>query len=218
MMIETIDWMSVPIRAVTSRTDPTLAGLFDIYQKSFPVEEQMLVSYFLDKLRAFEQGEAQEFHLVVLAQECSVAGFAYFEVGRCVEGVGIGGYLWYIASHPELRRLGVGKRLYDHVRDTMFTRHNCRAMFFEIEVSDDARARHGEQAAAYADWRKSWYKRQGALELRGTRYMCGVDWHPPIPMQVMVHPNGELTPEEALRMARDVQDESIEAVGTLALM
>ena len=46
--------------------------------------------------------------------------------------------------------------------------------------------------------------------------MCGVGWHPAIPMQVMVHLKTDLTPEQALLLAREVQDEGIQVVGELA--
>jgi len=218
MSDQLLNWDTVSIREITSRLDPALPSLFDIYQKSFPVEEQMLLSFFLNKLEAKEQGEAVEFHIDVLAQEREVAGFAIYEIGEAVEDLGRGGYLWYIAANPDLRGGGIGKRLYTHVRDTMFHTYDCRGLFFEIEISTEALERHGQASADYAEWRKRWYKRQGAFELQGTHYLCGTGWQPPIPMQVMVHPNGPLTPDEAIRLAHEVQDEAIEVVGELALI
>ena len=53
-------------------------------------------------------------------------------------------------------------------------------------------------------------KCQGACELQGTVYLCGNGWHPPVPMQVMVHANGTLHPKKALMMARIVLHTSIE--------
>lgn len=214
----TTDWSGVPIREVSSRLDPALPRLLDLYQKSFPVDEQVLISFFLEKLEQKEKGKAELFHLDALAEDHKVAGFALYEVGQEIDGIGRGGYLSYLASNPDLRGSGLGKRLYLHVRDEMFLRHNCRGLFFEIEETADALERHGPQAAYYATWRKEWYKRQGARELSGTRYLCGVNWQPALPMQVMVHPNGPLTANEALKIAHAVQDESIEVVGKLALI
>lgn len=218
MLEETTDWASLSIREITSRLDPALPRLLDIYQKSFPVIEQMLVSFFLEKLEQKEAGQAEAFHLDALAHEREVAGFAFYEIGEAVEGLGRGGYLRFLATHPELRSSGIGKRLYAHVRDAMFLKYECRAMFFEIEETDDAFERYGRDAADYAEWRKAWYKRQGAFALQGTHYLCGVGWQPAIPMQVMVHPNGPLTPDQALRLARSVQSDAIEVVGELALV
>ena len=212
------DWGSISIREITSRLDSALPRLLDIYQKSFPVVEQVLVSFFLDKLEEKEQGEAKQFHFDVLAHGQEVAGFAFYEIGKDIEGLGRGGYLWFIAANPDMRGGGIGKRLYTHVRDEMFSKYGCRALFFEIEESADAFERQGQEAADYAEWRKAWYKRQGALELRGTHYMCGVNWQPAIPMQVMVHPNGPLSAEDAIKIAHDVQDAAIEVTGELALV
>jgi len=213
-----IDWSAIPIREIRSRLDPALPRLFDIYQQSFPVEEQVLISFFWETLARKEQEEAAAFHLDVLAHETEVAGFALYEIGDEVEGLGRGGYLWFLAAHSALRGGGIGKRLYHHVRAEAFARYGCRALFFEIEERADALKRHGPEAADYAEWRKAWYKRQGAFELQGTRYLCGVGWQPAIPMQVMAHPNGPLTPEEALRLAHSVQDEAIEVIGELTLV
>jgi ribosomal protein S18 acetylase RimI-like enzyme len=217
MTLSTIEWNCVPIREITSRLDPALPRLLDIYQKSFPVVEQVLVSFFLEKLEMKEAGEAKQYSLDVLALGCDVAGFAFYEIGQEITGLGRGGYLWFIAAHPDLRGGGIGKRMYEHVQQQMFSKYGCRALFFEIEESTDALKREGQGAADYADWRKAWYKRRGAFELLGTRYMCGVDWQPAILMQVMVHPNGYITPEDAIRLAHDVQDDSIEVVGELLL-
>lgn len=213
-----VDWAAVPVRSITGRQDVALASLFDIYQKSFPLEQQMLLSFFLEKLEQKERGEAPEFHLEALASDRQVAGFAFYEIGEEVEGIGRAGYLWYLAANPDIRSKGIGKRLYHHVRERMFQGHACRGMFFEIEQSPDVRMRHGQSAADCADWRKEWYKRQGALELAGTHYLCSADWPPPLPMQVMVHPNGPLSADDALALSREVQSESIAVVGHLSLI
>ena len=212
-----IDWSAVSVREITSRLDPALPRLLDIYQKSFPVVEQVLVSFFLDTLEQKEKEGSAQFHLDVLASDREVAGFAFYEIGQEIEGLGRGGYLWFIAADPDLRGGGLGKRLYHHVREAVFARYQCRALFFEIEETADAFQRHGQEAADYAAWRKAWYKRLGALELQGTHYMCGVDWQPAIPMQVMVHSNGPITPEDALRLARSIQSEDIQVTGELTL-
>lgn len=206
------------IRPLTSLQDPAVPIVFDIYQKSFPVIEQMLISFFWRILRDKEQGGAAQYHFEVLCEgegESEViAGFALYEIDPDEPE---GGYLWYIAANPDLRGAGVGKMLYSHVA-TQVEAAGARALFFEIETYDDAFAHHGQEAADYAEWRKAWYKRQGALELKGTHYLCGVDWQPAIPMQVMVHPfDSDLNPEEALVIAHDVVDESIEQVGDLSL-
>ena len=218
-MSESLDeWKTLLIREITSLHDAALPGALDIYQRSFPLEEQELVSFFLNTLTQKETRASTPFHFDVLANEQTVAGFAFYEIGREVEGIGRGGYLWYLASHPDIRAAGIGTRLYQHVRDTMFAHYGCRACFFEIEDSADALQRHGQHAADYAEWRKAWYKRRGALELRGTHYLCGGGWQPAIPMQIMVHPNGLLLPADALSLARAVQNESIAVVGELELV
>lgn len=210
------------IRPVTTLADPALPAVLDIYQKSFPLEEQMLVSFFLRCLSEKEHGMAEQYHFVVAEGEerageaggREVLGFAFYELS--VESPAAG-YLWYLAVAPEQRGGGIGKTLYQHVL-TAAAAQDSPALCFEIECDEEAEARAGAKAAEFARWRKRWYQRLGARELAGTHYLCGVGWQPAIPMQVMVHPLIPLSPEEALELAREALDSSIEQVGTMALV
>jgi GNAT superfamily N-acetyltransferase len=202
------------IREVKSRQDSALGQVFDIYQKSFPLTEQMLISFFLDFLTRKEAGEAEEFRLEVLEVEGRVVAFAFYESGSADGDLGNSAYLWYLAVNPDVRGGGYGKRMYFHVLNTAFTQFDARALLYEIETPEDV---EGEEGKAYAEWRSGWYRSMGAKALLGTRYLCGVDWQPPVPMQVMVHANGPLTAEEALALARATQDEGIEQTGPLSL-
>lgn len=217
-MNESIEWLNIEMHEIKSCSDPLLSGTLDIYQKSFPVEEQMLISFFLNVLRDKESEVVTPYRLQVLAHDGEVAGLVFYEVDLDVSEDKRGAYLWYIASNPDMRGLGIGKILYDYVLRTVFDEFGCRLLCFEIEEAEDALQRHGKDAADFAVWRKAWYKRQGALELGGTRYLCGVGWQPPLPMQVMIHPNGMIAADEALEIARVVQDESIEIIGELILI
>ena len=162
-MTNSLPWDTIPIRAITSRLDPALPALFDIYQQSFPLEEQMRISFFLQMLEQKEQGNAQNQHLEVLAKDREVAGFVFYEVGEDIPEIGRGGYLWYLAAHPDIRGGGIGKRLYHHVKQEIFSRYGCRGLFFEIEERAETEQRHGSEAAHYAEWRKAWYKMSGCL-------------------------------------------------------
>jgi hypothetical protein len=215
MRSEDLSWNTVPIREMTSLLDPFFPKLTDIYQDSFPLVEQMKVSFFINLLKEKNMGGQEKFTLDILCSGDILGGFALYENSDDVPGLGRGGYLWYIASNPDLRGLGIGKILYHHVKKRMFEDYGCRAMLFEIEEPADVLVRYGEKEAEFASWRKDWYRRQGACELQGTRYMCGVGWQPAIPMQVMVHPNGDLSAYDALKLAWHVQDESIELTGSI---
>lgn len=213
-----IDWAAIEIRELIDPQDTALPGLLDIYQKSFPLEEQMLVSFFLHLLAGKGRGEAEEYHLEVLAADAVVGGFALYEIGDEVPGVGRPAYLWYVAAHGDVRGQSIGKRLYRHVLDKVLTHYGCAGLFFEIEQAGDVLVRHGKEAADFAAWRREWYRRQGARQLRGVSYLCSVEWQPAVPMDVMVHPAGIMTAEAALTLARSVQSESIEVTGELELV
>ena len=218
MTVAEIDWAAIEIRELIDPQDPALPALLDIYQKSFPLEEQMLVSFFLQLLAGKGRGESEEYHLEVLASDAVVGGFAMYEIGEEVPGVGRPAYLWYVAAHADVRGQSLGKRLYHHVVNTVFTQYGCAGLFFEIEQTGDVMARHGKDAADFAAWRRQWYCRQGARQLRGVSYLCSVDWQPAVPMDVMVHPADTMTAEAALILARAIQSESIEATGELELI
>jgi GNAT superfamily N-acetyltransferase len=202
------------IREITSLLDPLLGPVLDIYQKSFPVQEQMLISFFLDVLQKKMEGEGQQFRWEVLEVDGKAAAFAFYESGTADADLGNSAYLWYLAVNPDMRGGGWGKRMYYHVLNTAFTEFEARALLYEIEIPDEVETEEGK---AYAIWRMEWYRAMGARKLAGTRYLCGVDWQPPIPMQVMVHPNGSITAEEAYALALATQDEGIEKTGELRL-
>ncbi|MGC4044740.1 MAG: GNAT family N-acetyltransferase [Armatimonas sp.] len=207
----------ISIQEITSLHDPLFVGFLNIYQKSFPLDQQMLVSFFINMLRDKESGKAEQFRLDVLATDKQVVGFAFYEIEQDAPSESRGAYLWYIATDPDVRGQGFGGVLYQQVVHTVFEHFGCRLLCFEIEIEEEACQRYGQKAAAFAAWRRGWYKQQGARELLGTYHLSGVGWHPAIPMQVMIHSNGGISPEEALAIAFRLQDESIDEVGELKL-
>ena len=207
------------IRHVESLNDAAVPAILDIYQKSFPVHEQMLVSLFWRIL----QDPASNFHLVVLeetasehAAPISPLGFALWARKPVRDAPG---YLWYLAIAEEARGRGCGETLYRSVIDTVL-RQGAPAVVFEIEDEAEMEAQMGAAAAAVAQKRLRWYQRMGAKQLEGVDYRCGTDWQEPVRMIPMIHSAETCTPEQALewmRQAFEADETQLKVRGLLAL-
>ena len=207
------DWTDFQIRHLQDLHDPALPGVLDIYQQSFPVEEQMPVSSFWQVLQNPPDQEQGGSYIAVINQADQVAGFVLYEIGKPLTEVGRAGYLVYLAANPEMRGSGIGTRLYEFVCREVLDHHKCRVLFYEIEQAEDAEKRHGVKAAEYARRRKDWYRRLGGKELQGVQYLCGVQWYPPLPMNIMIHARDTLTAEEVLRLRPSVLEDEITIIG-----
>ena len=203
--------MLLSIREISSRTDSLLPAMMDVYQESFPLREQLRVSWWLHFLQAKEEGKAPEQHLLAALEGDALVGFAYYETrkeARC-------GYLWYLATSAERRSQGSGAWLYHEVAARIFGAE-CDHLLFEVELPDDA-ARFSAEEAEWAGRRIAWYRRQGARLLQGIEYVQSVGWQPPYPMGIMLAFQGELSPQQACKVAQSVLGDSVKEVAPLAL-
>lgn len=200
---------TLPLHEIVTFDDPALGEALDIFQASFPLREQMPISWWLDYLVEKSQGRAERRHLVASLEDGHVAVFAYFEEDARAD------YLWYLASRADLRGRGVGAGVLEILKRRAFQRG--RPLLIEVELPEEA-ARSSPEEAEWARRRISWYRRQGALLLGGIRYIQNVGWQPPTEMGLMVaSAGGSFTPEEAFAAAAASLREDIEQIGTLSL-
>jgi ribosomal protein S18 acetylase RimI-like enzyme len=199
------------IHEITTLTDPLYDSWLNIYQKSFPLNEQMLVSEHNKSLRSgVENGARDEVYLVSLNQEKRVTGIV--RANYSVEHQAIA--LWYLAVDPELRGGGIGAWLYHESIRYVSRGREVKALVFEVEIPDEC---HDEASKSVAERRIGFYRRQGAKLFGGIHYIQSVGWQPPIPMHVMIDLFVEMTPEEALDLTRATLDEKFEQVGEITL-
>jgi GNAT superfamily N-acetyltransferase len=201
--------MNAPYFEITSRLDERLPEVLDIYQESFPLREQMRVSWWLRFLRDKEAGEADDRRLVVLAEEGRVAAFAYYELEARA------GYLWYLATRADLRGGGLGARLFNEVREAVFAAGRDY-LLFEVELPEEA-ARFSAEEAALARRRIAWYQKHGALLVGGVEYIQDVGWQPPYPMALMIAPRSTLSQETAWGLLEGALEDSVRQVGEITL-
>jgi GNAT superfamily N-acetyltransferase len=199
------------LHEIVSLDDPSYDDWLDIYQKSFPLSEQILVSEHNKSLRKDgAKGERTEIYLISLDSEDKPTGIA--RVNRDIENSAA--CLWYLAVSPNLRGAGIGSWLYNQVIELVTSRGRCDAMEFEVELPERC---ENEESRLLAQRRIEFYRRQGAKLFGGIHYVQVVDWQPPIPMGVMVHPFTQMTPDDALILAEKVLGQDIERIGEVTL-
>jgi ribosomal protein S18 acetylase RimI-like enzyme len=204
--------MTLTYADLRSLADERYDAYLDIYQRSFPLGEQMLVSGLNRTLRGIESGEDTESRMIVaLEPDGQVVAMAHFEMGSAERAAA----LWYLAVAPELRCAGLGSAVYRHIVGALAQGSEpAVALVFEVERPDRA---HDDAQGVLADRRIAFYRRQGALLLTGVDYIQSVGWQPPVEMHVMVHPFRGMTPDEAFVLARAVLGDAVESIGPLAL-
>lgn len=147
------------IYRITRCDDPRLDDWFDIYQASFPVNEQMPISTFLRFLR---EGSESQFMLAV-EEEGKVAGIIHSELRALSDGRRSYG-LWYFAVREEARNTGLGARVYRDYILRAAREAGCVAVVLEVEkpsaVADADLARR----------RIKFYQRNGARLVTGLFY------------------------------------------------
>lgn len=203
--------MPLSIREVSSRTDSLLPAVMDIYQESFPLREQVRVSWWLSFLQEKEAGRARHRHLLAAMDGDAVVGFAYYEI----EPEARFGYLWYLATSATMRSKGLGAWLYHEVSARVYAAE-CDGLIFEVELPEDA-ARFSAEDAEWAHRRIAWYRRQGARLLQGIEYVQEVGWQPPYPMGIMIASQHEITPRRAFEVVQSILGDAVREVAPLAL-
>jgi len=196
---------------LTSRQDELLLPWLDIYETSFPPNERILVSRFLEILREKELGRAaDDILLACLDASGEVAGMAHYRLAPQLRAA----FLWYLAVAAQKRCAGLGTLIYQKI--VAATRQPpFRALIFDVEMPENAPDAHGRQLA---ERRIQFYRRNGAFILGGIEYMQRVGWHqPPIQLHLMVHPYGNLDGPQAFEIARQAFDQAVRQVGPLVL-
>lgn len=203
--------MDVTLSDIRSLDDVRYDAYLDLYQTSFPLDEQMLVSSLNRLVRKIAAGEDRASTMAVAVNDTGdVVAMVHFEAH---EEAGAAA-LWYLAVAANMRCKGLGTQVYQTVVARIRSeRPSIGALVFEVERPEEATGEHRILAAR----RIAFYRRNGAKLLGGIRYTQSVGWQPPVPMHVMVHPFNALTPEAAFEIARAVLGDAVEAIGELSL-
>jgi GNAT superfamily N-acetyltransferase len=189
---------------IVTLEDPRYDDYLDLYQKSFPLGEQGLVSEHNRMLRARMRGEEVRDHLLVaVSRQGDTIGMArYMPASNAPAGV-----LWYLAVQPGRRGAGIGSAIYAEViRRIRVEAPTAVAVLFEVESPEHCRSREDAEAAAR---RIRFYQRSGARLLGGVRYSQSVGWQPPMEMCLMVHPLETMDAAAAYRICSLVFGDSV---------
>jgi ribosomal protein S18 acetylase RimI-like enzyme len=193
-------------------TDPHYDALLDLYQRAFPLAEQVPVSQFNILLRRKSRGElVEERFLTALDEAEKLVAFAIFGM-RESHGCG---YLGYIAVQPEQRSGGVGSQLLRHIIDQI------KAEYTDVDVIaievEHPGVLESEEERLLAERRIQFYRRHGALLLTGIHYLQSTGWQPPLQMHLMFLPLQEVEPERCLNIAVGLFGDTVERTGPLSL-
>ncbi len=195
---------------ITALQDPLLGPWLDLYQKSFPLGEQALVSTHLTEIGQRACGaQSHAIHMAATDEDGLFLGLSNWEMVPQTDAAA----LWYLAVKPTERSRGVGSAMYRHIARQC---RCCGARALVIEVEDPASC-HGSECRADAERRISFYKRNGACLLSGIAFTLSVGWQPPMPMSVMIHPFEEMDPDTAFALCRCILGDGLQQVGALGL-
>ena len=192
--------MERTIHRITELSDPNLGPWLDLYQTKFPLDEQVLVSTFIEALRC----EETDCRLITVLEAAEVVGMACFQLIPEVHAA----YLWYLAAEPEGQGIGswTYRRLIEMAGKEL---PGLRAIAFEVERPEDSRDEHSRDLALR---RIDFYRRAGARLCGNIRYFQDVGWQPRIPMHLMIHPLDpiSLTVEDARGILHGVFGSALE--------
>lgn len=194
---------------LTDINDALLPAWLDLYETSFPPEEKILVSDFLLMLKEKARGEWEHSHMMAaLDSEGKLVGILRFDA--LLDGDMA--CLWYLAVAPEARGRGMGSACLEEALRRC-REAGARAAVLEVEIPDQA------PDPEFARRRIEFYRRHGALMLQGIHYLQSVGPHQPaIPMHIMVHQFGLVTPQQAFGFVRGLfGDRAVTQVGELGL-
>lgn len=194
---------------ITDINDDLLPAWLDLYETSFPPEEKVLVSDFLLMLKEKSRGEWEQSHMMAaLDSEAKLVGILRFDA--LLDGDMA--CLWYLAVTPEARGRGMGSACLEEALRRC-REAGARAALWEVEIPEKS------PDPEFARRRIEFYRRHGALMLRGIHYLQSVGPHQPaIPMHMMVYPFEPVTPQQALDFVRGLfGEESVTQTGELGL-
>lgn len=194
---------------ITDINDDLLLGWLDIYEVSFPPEEKVLVSLFLDLLKDKAKGLREHSRMMAaLNSGGRLVGIMRFDDLRD-PGVA---YLWYLAVAPGARGSGIGSACHEETL-RLCREAGAKAAVMEVEIPEQA------PDPEFARRRIEFYRRHGALMLRGVDYVHRAAPHQPeINLHIMIRPFAPVTPQEAFEFAQTLfGDDAVTQVGELGL-
>jgi len=197
---------------LTGLEDDLLLSWLDLYETSFPPNEKVLVSHFIELLRAKKRGErAGETLLAAVDASQALLGLAYFALMPGAETA----VLWYLATWPEQRNRGLGGLIYDHIISLIDPSH-YKGLVIEVEIPKLAESDEQRQLAAR---RINFYRRHGARWLKGIDYLQNVGGHQPLtPMYILIHPFQEIDPLTCFELVVTAAGGEVTQTGPLELL
>jgi ribosomal protein S18 acetylase RimI-like enzyme len=190
--------MSVEFRELSTPHDPLLPAWLDLYERSFPPEEKVPQTEHVSLLERRAAGEEVRAMLLAAVDEKNqLAGMARYEL------YGRADYLPYLAVAEDRRGSGIGSAFYTWIFRSLTARRGTEALglLFEVEIPELG---HDLETRINAERRIRFYQRLGAKLLRGIRYEQVIAGHPPVPMHLMVHTFGALSPQDAFVLASEL--------------
>lgn len=196
------------------------AACLKVWQTSFPWHEQMSAAFWVETLQGIAQHPELHWSAVVDAgKPDEPIGMAFWEVCEITDQSSSRvSYLWYLCIEASLRGRGQGTEAFKHLREAM-EQAGCDLLVFEVEIPEEAGPAGSEQRLN-AERRISWYRRQGASQLRGVRWVQSVDnGSEPTPMHLMVLPlrGTQTDATSAYAAACSALAQDIEIIGALSL-
>jgi ribosomal protein S18 acetylase RimI-like enzyme len=209
--------LNIQFHQITHWQDPILPDVLDLYQVSFPPNEQNRLSWWVRLLNELslkkEPARVERLLYAVLdeSNKSDVLGFTYCEVLAEHKL----GYLMYLATREDLRGQGVGASVYQRLLQELFTNRQAEILVFEVETPSVV-AEESPEKARFAERRIAWYERQGARLLEGTHYVQSVGWQPAVEMYLMFQSRVEASPADAFAMAKEFFGDSLTQISELA--
>ncbi len=204
-------------RSIRSLSDKCYDSWLDIYQTSFPLSEQMLVSALNSALREIGGQDASERtaeFLLAETQEGEPVGISHYVYSEDCKA----GLLWYIAVRKDIRSKGFGSQIYHESVQRLKNDHpEIIALMFEVE---DPMHVDTDEENQLAHRRITFYRRNGAKLVSGIHYLQSVGWQPPIPMHLMIHSLNDafkITAENALELIRCAFGSDVEQISEITL-
>jgi GNAT superfamily N-acetyltransferase len=191
---------------ITTLQDDLLLPWLDLYEAAFPFDERVPVSLLLRMLKE----KTEDFHmLAALDEEDAFAGMAFYILPA--EAKGRAGFLWYLATLPDLRGQGLGAWMYRGILARL--PRAVEALYYDVEIPDLAAS---AEEKSLARRRIRFYQRLGAHVMSGVRdIMRAAPDRAQLRLHLMVHPRRDLSPQAAYDLARTFLPDELEVSGEL---
>ncbi len=209
--IEKVDSNRYLLVELKNLEDNLLPAWLDLYERSFPPEERVLISHLIKVLKDENQSREVLYSMLALVTpEELLLGISMCEL---IPHLSVA-YMWYMAIAKNLQNQGIGSVFYHRLIDRLFEENNI--VIFEVEIPEKARSEEDQRLARR---RIKFYQRNGAMLLGGITYFQEVGDHfPPTQMQIMVHLRSFMTPAEVFTKAKAIFNDAIFQSGSLSLI